>query len=213
MTVDIKVARKEIVSAFSHHWEMNDRGHRAEHFEDVFQCAKHINNVLDLKHDEVSMLFAGYFHDFFAWSRINHHTLARQYFHTTDHPVIVKYFGECPFGREKVAYACAEHRASYNGDFSSQFSELINSADRGFPGDVTKLLRRSFKHRRDINPETPSKEVLVLTLEHMKEKAGTNGYARYPDLYMQVFAEKLKEQKEEIDNLTFGDSVEKVFGL
>jgi hypothetical protein len=200
----IDIAREEIIQAFGTHWELNDRGHQREHFEDVFQCALHIARTLDLKqHLEIDMLFAAYFHDFFAWTRINHHELAFQYFMTADHPLIVKYYGEpSSLARDTVGYACRQHRASYKGQFNDQFAELINSADRGFPGDVQKLLQRSYKHRLGTHPDMDPEERMKLCLEHMKHKAGSKGYARYPDLYMQVFAEKLKGQMEEIDNLS-----------
>jgi len=193
--------RKEIIDNFAHHWELNDRGHQREHFEAVFQTAKHINTELKMGYQEVDMLFAAYFHDFFAWTRINHHELAYQYFMTTDHPLIVKYFGESELQREMVAFACREHRASYKGTFTGPFSELINSADRCFPGDVQALLQRSYNHRLSTHPDLSEDERTVLCIEHMKHKAGSTGYARYPDMYLQVFGDKLKEQMETIDKL------------
>lgn len=204
MSFAIDSVRKEIITAFSDHWELNDRGHQREHFEAVFQCAKHINEVLDLGHNEIKMLFAGYFHDFFAWTRVNHHELAYQYFMTADHPVIMEYFDNSTAGkirRTSVALACREHRASYTGEFSGQFSELINSADRCFPGDVQALLKRTYDHRLTTHPELSEDERMKLCIEHMKHKAGSKGYARYPDLYMRVFSKELKLQMEEIDDL------------
>lgn len=206
--IDIAVARQEIIDNFAHYWELNDPAHRREHFEAVFQCAKHINEVLGLGYPEIDMLFAAYFHDFFAWTRINHHTLAWNYFRTADHPVILKYYGGLPQRiRDTVADACAQHRASYKGEFSHRFAELINSADRGFPGNVAALVQRCYDHRLGTHPEVSETERMVLSLEHMKGKAGSKGYARYPDLYMQVFGEELKKQMEEIDALSYEDGI------
>lgn len=203
---DIDVVRQEIIDNFAHHWELNDRGHQREHFEAVFQTAKHINEALDLQHSEVNMLFAAYFHDFFAWTRINHHELAYQYFMSADHPLITKYFGHALGGnvssdRFNVANACRQHRASFKGEFTNQFAELINSADRCFPGDVQALLQRSYNHRLTTHPDLSEDERTVLCIEHMKHKAGSKGYARYPDLYLRVFRDQLTLQMEEIDNL------------
>ena len=202
----IDVVRKEIVTDFSHFWKLNDAGHQQDHFEQVFKCAVYINNTLDLNHNKVDMLFAAYFHDFFAWSRVNHHELAYTYFKTTDHPLIVKYFahaneGLVPGSRFNVSNACRQHRASYKGEFTNQFAELINSADRCFPGDVKALLERTYNHRLTTHPDVSEDERMSLCIAHMKEKAGSNGYARYPDLYLQVFGDKLKEQQAEIDQL------------
>ncbi len=207
----IKNARDELSLNFHHQWELNDRGHRMTHFEDVFQCAMYINKELDLGHPEINMLFAGYFHDLFAWTRINHHELAYQYFMTADHPVIVKYFGP-PFYEEGacrnkkpdrllVALACRQHRASYKGQFSNQFAELINSADRGFPKGAEVLLNRVLKHKTDTLPGKSVDELMSISIEFLKSKAGSQGYARYPDLYLKVFGEELKEQMAEIDQL------------
>ena len=206
MQVNIDVVRQEIIDAFAPHWALNDRGHQREHFEDVFQCAKHINDTLGLSHSEVDMLFAAYFHDFFAWSRVNHHEMAYLFMMSADHPVIVKYLGELEgtrvsFARHRVAWACREHRASYKGRFTGEFSELINSADRCFPGDVQRLLQRTYNHRLTTHPDLTEDERKKLCVDHMKHKAGSKGYARYPDLYLRVFGEQLKQQQEEIDNL------------
>lgn len=203
---DIDVIRQEIINDFADHWELNDKGHRRDHFEAVFQTAKHINTALDLQHNEVSLLFAAYFHDFFAWTRINHHELAYQYFISADHPLITKYFGHAlsdnvSSDRFNVANACRQHRASFKGEFVNQFAELINSADRCFPGDVQALLKRTYDHRLTTHPDISEDERMALCIGHMKDKAGSKGYARYPDLYIRVFGDKLKEQMAEIDNL------------
>lgn len=206
--IDIDVARQEIIANFSHHWELNDKGHQRDHFEEVFQTAKHINDVLGLGYPQIDMLFAAYFHDFFAWTRVNHHTLAWDYFRTADHPVILKYYGGLPQRiRDTVADACREHRASFKGEFCHRFAELINSADRGFPGHVQRLLQRTYNHRLTTYPDVSREERLKLCVEHMKEKAGSNGYARYPDLYTRVFSKELKAQMEEIDNLNYKEGI------
>lgn len=212
---DIDEVRKEIIADFAHHWELNDRGHQREHFEAVFQTGRHISICLGLEKQikEVDILFAAYFHDFFAWTRVNHHEMAYQYFMTADHPLIMKYYPDDPAGkirRSLVAFGCREHRASYKGAFTTLFSELINSADRCFPGDVQALLKRTYDHRLSTHPDISEDERMALCVGHMKEKAGSKGYARYPDLYMQVFGEKLKEQMEEIDNLNYKDGIWKL---
>lgn len=203
---DIDIVRQRIINDFADHWELNDKGHRRDHFEEVFRTAKHINNELKLGYREVDMLFAAYFHDFFAWTRVNHHELAYRFMMTADHPLIVKYLGEADESsftseRHMVAWACRQHRASFKGQFISEFAELINSADRCFPGDVQALLKRTYNHRLSTHPDISPEERMKLCVEHMKHKAGSKGYARYPDLYLRVFGDKLKEQMTEIDNL------------
>lgn len=192
--------RKQIIESFSELWELNDKAHRKEHFEEVFQTAMVIDQRLGLGYDPKWMLFAAYFHDMFAWSRNNHHTLSYEWLVTTDHPLIVNNLQ----GEElrNVYLGCQQHRASFKGEFSNRFAELINSADRGLPGRVTQMRYRAVMYREKHNPEMTLAERRESALKHLKEKFGTGGYARYPDLYIKAFGAELEEQRKEIDALT-----------
>lgn len=189
--------KSKIVNGFHKHWELNDRAHRIEHFEAVNECALYINNKLGLEHCPKLILLAAFFHDLFAWSRFNHEILSHEWVATTDHEI----FRALDFvERDLVAMACAEHRASYDGDFSSSFSELISSADRGFPGDVPSMLNRAVLYRLAQGASTD--EATRGAVIHLKEKYGTGGYARYPDIYMRAFGDELAKQRLAIDTLT-----------
>lgn len=191
--------RQEIIKAFESHWELNDRAHRLEHFEEVFQTGMSINQRLDLDYDPKLILFASYFHDLFAWSRENHHTLSHVFINGTDHPVIVDNLSS--HERYYVGLGCREHRASFEGQFTNEFSELINSADRGLPGDVHAMLGRALAYRSHRYPEESVEACKAVSLKHLKEKFGTGGYARYPDLYVKAFGSELQAQREVIDRL------------
>ncbi|MNC20862.1 hypothetical protein D3C75_688290 [compost metagenome] len=188
--------RIQIVNAFQDKWQINDAAHRANHFEAVFQCALKISERLGINYDHKPMLFTAYFHDLFAWSRFNHHELSFHWMMTTDHPVICDNLK--PAEMMLVAWACNQHRASFKGKFKYEFCELMNSADREEPGDVGRMLERAIMYRVGNHPEQSEDERYAESVKHLKEKFGSSGYARYPDMYLKCFKEELQKQRDEI---------------
>lgn len=197
MTIDL--LRKAIIQQFSSVWELNDKAHQKEHFEDVFQCGMILNTELELNYEPKLILFAAYFHDMFAWSRNNHHEMSFHWVHTTDHKLILDNLS--PHETMMVAWACNQHRASFRGSFKSNFCELINSADRGVPGDVMHMLHRAVKYREKLHPEMSDDERMAGAIAHLKEKYGDNGYARYPDMYFKIFGKELDVIRKQIASL------------
>lgn len=200
--MNIDQLRAAIIKEFSPKWEINDKAHRREHFEDVFQCGMHINDKLGLGYEPKLILFAAYFHDLFAWTRHNHHEMAFHWMTTTDDPLIIGNLN--PSETMLVAWACNQHRASFTGSFKSQFCELINSADRGFPGNISAMLDRAIKYREHKFPDMGRDERRVGAIKHLHEKFGFTGYARYPAMYTNVFGVELEQQRAEINDLHKG---------
>ena len=196
----INQIRQELVDAFSPHWALNDPAHQQEHFEDVFKTAMYINKDQHYFFDPVHILFAAYLHDLFAWSRKNHHDLSCEFVRDTDHPLILKYLPS-QNERDVVAYACHEHRASYKGTFYSAFTAMINAADRGFPNDVPAMVERSRKYWLAKWPEMSEDERMAGVIQHIKDKFGHGGYARYPDVYLRTFGGQVNEMKDKIAKL------------
>lgn len=194
----IETIRSEIVDCFSQAWELNDLAHRQDHFEEVFKTGIHLNEDQHYYFDPVHILFAAYFHDMFAWSRVNHHELSFLWMRTTDHPVTRHLTASAI---KMVAHACLEHRASFKGTFTSEFAELINSADRGFPDDVPAMVERSRKYWLTHNPLMSDDERMAGVIAHIKEKFGHNGYARYPDIYLKTFGDRLDAMRDEVERL------------
>lgn len=199
----VDTLRDKIVASFSTHWELNDAAHRAAHFEEVFVTGLEISNRLSLGVDERELLFAAYFHDLFAWSRMNHHELSWEFVQGTDHPLIAEYLSA--EARHRVAWACRQHRASYRGEFVSQFSELVNSADRGRPGRVADMVQRAVDYRTSRFPDMPPDETLRESIRHVQEKFGHGGYARYPAMYEHCYSVELRAQRDEIARLVLPD--------
>jgi hypothetical protein len=194
--VDVNQLRQTIIEQFSPRWELNDRGHRIEHFDAVEKCGLYINEQSGLGFDPKLILMFAYFHDLFTWDRGKHHLLSGFWIETSDHPIL-----DCldDLERKWVADACREHRASYKGEYSREFSELAASADRGFPGKVDGMLQRAILYRVDRG--FSEEDARVGAIEHLKEKFGSTGYAKYPGLYEKVFGDVLEKQRKEVDSL------------
>ena len=185
--------RKEIIRDYSHLWELNDEGHRVEHFDAVYRCGIYLNDRLGGKYSQAVILMAAFFHDMFAWSRKNHHEMSATWISTTDFP-IMRHF--TPDERFLIAIGCEEHRASRKTPFTHEFGELISSADRGFPASAQELLARALRSRSKTGEDDLTKRVRAVA--HLKEKYGVDGYARLPDMYREAFAEELKVQAQEV---------------
>ena len=189
--------RFTIINDFSQAWSLNDAAHRVEHFRMVELTGHHINSTLNLGFNPKHILLVAYFHDLFSWSRHNHHLISGEWIMTTDYPLIAQLDHE---ERSLVASGCREHRASNQQPFSNQFAELMSSADRGFPDNNLKgMLQRAIEYRlhRGYNHEEAHKGALA----HLKEKFGSHGYARYPNLYLRTFQKELQEQRDLVDLL------------
>lgn len=198
--MDIAKFRNLIISNFDSHYALNDPGHRVPHFEDVFQTGLKINEAIKGSYDPKLILFVGYFHDLFAWSRKNHHDLSSDFILETDHPLIVEHLNEQE--RKLVAAGCQEHRASRKLPFTCEFSEMMNAADRGKPVSVMEMVTRSIQYKSHRNKDLPYHEVVKEAVAHIKEKYGHGGYASYPKCYELTFGNVLDKRRDEIKTLS-----------
>lgn len=195
---EVNDLRSRISAEFEKHWELNDGAHRRKHFAEVEACGRLINRRLELGYSHKLILFVAYFHDLFAWSRNIHERMSFDYVTGTDNKLFDVLF---PEERELVALACLEHRASFKGEYSNQFSAMMASADRGLPGNVEAMVERSVRYHYDALKVNNQVEARVRAVKHIKEKFGTGGYARYPELYLKAFGPELEKQRKEIDAL------------
>lgn len=188
--------RNRIIEQFTNVWKANDLAHRVTHFMAVEECGNSINLKLELGFDPKLIQLVAFFHDMFAWSRNNHHEMSAQWVISTDHPILANL---SPRERSDVYWGCLQHRASFKGIFANQFAELMNAADREIPGNVIQMLNRAHQFR--LAKGMSGDEAQAGAIAHIKEKFGTGGYARYPDLYLKAFGDELAAQRIEIDNL------------
>lgn len=185
----------EFINAFMDQYELNDPAHRLQHFEEVLEVGLELREAFELYKYSVDMLIAGaYLHDLFARYRDIHHILAEEFVKNSDHSVLSRF---TTHERNILAKGCGEHRSSYKGAYSSEFSELLSSADCGRVTDGDNLLTRSIEYHRyhfGISTSEAEKEAK----KHMKEKFGEDGYARYPTMYKRYYSEALKRRNKVI---------------
>jgi hypothetical protein len=194
--------RDRLISKMGAVYRCNDGAHQIQHFNAVEVCGNEINNRLKLGFDPKLIMLVAYLHDMFAWSRVNHHLLSSEFVRTTDFELLADL---TDVQRSMVAAGCKEHRASFTGEFSWAFSELMNAADRELPGNVSAMLERAIQYRVDNLGWTDSEESRAAVYDdavaHIKEKFGDGGYARYPKMYLECFAPELEQQRIDIANL------------
>ena len=163
-----------------------DEAHLIDHADDVCELALEINR----EYSDKLVILASYIHDIFnAINRKKHHILAYEYVKNRSDAFLQELSDE---ELKLVAHAVLEHRASFKGKFFSKLSAIISSADRGLP-DLNKIVIRSMLYNnanaRDV-------------YNHMVNKYGSKGYAKYPAIYQEIFTKELKEFKEEVDNIS-----------
>lgn len=201
-----------VVNKYGSHWELTDPAHRQDHFDDVYEQGLLINDKLNLGYDTKLIFVAAYFHDLFAAFREVHHTLSYEFIKETDCEIITELLGEVgSSNRVMVSDACHEHRASFKGEYTCMFSDLIASADRGgIPNVVlriTEIVKRAYLYTKDKNPNTGLEVVCVNVLTHLKDKYSSHGYSKLPLCYEVYYKDKIDLVKRMIDKLTLNDVI------
>lgn len=187
----------ELVAYTGGMYARNDRAHQIGHVASVGKLATTLNRDLGLGLDDRLLLIAAYMHDIFNRCRDHHHDIAADY--------VLGMWKHIPGNltveeARTVADAVREHRASYKGEFSSLYSEVISAADRGRPTTANVLLERSILYGIDRLGLT-QEAALCAAIQNTKEKYGTNGYVNYPPLYRRMFAFEIERLQKEVDAL------------
>ncbi len=178
--------QKEVRAFYEPFYKDGDLAHQIDHADSVCELALEINKECDPK----LVILTAYIHDIFnATDRKNHNQLAYEYVLEAKD----KFLKE--LSKEElllVAHAVLEHRASFKGKFYSKLSEIISSADRGKP-DIKEVVIRSMQFNGGNTQDV---------YKHLKEKYGSNGYAKYPQSYQNFFHKELEHFQNKIDTLT-----------
>lgn len=183
---NMKNFRKNVRDYYKAYYENGDEAHLIDHADSMCNLALKINNGLD----EKLIILASYLHDMFnATNRPTHNKLAYEYVLKAEDKFLAKLSKDEVL---MVAHAVLEHRASFKGVFYSGLSAIISSADRGLP-DLDATVIRSMKFNK-ANAED--------VYAHIKDKYGSNGYAKYPDVYREIFREELEAFKKLADEVT-----------
>lgn len=182
-----------------------DSSHGWSHVEDVAKNALEINRKMILNLNEEYLVLAALFHDIYSdTDRKNHHTLAADWFAR----FMVKQYKYDAIDILEMSLAIKEHRASYNGEYSSLLSEVLAAADRGAP-DLNSLIIRSSKYYLEKEPNRDLKTVAENVYKHMLEKYSRTGYMKYNAIYSSFYGEEIYNMYAAIDDL----NIDKVFNI
>ena len=196
MKGSIEMNLKKVRDTYINKINMNDGAHLIDHVDDVYAQAVAMNDELNLNIPPMSIILMAYTHDLFAINRDDHHQLAHDF--VMDECVFTKSMDEEEV--KKIAMAVLQHRASFKGDYYSEYSELLASADRGAPGCVATMIHRSFTF---ATSKLGKLKTVAMThaFEHMAEKYGHGGYAKYPVMYVKYWDCVLNRQQDLIGTL------------
>lgn len=182
--------KEKVREFYKPYYDNGDKAHLINHADDVCELALEINKDCS----EKLVILASYIHDIFnATDRKKHNILAYDYVKNRSDKFLKELSDE---ELDLVAHAVLEHRGSFKGEFFSKLSAIISSADRERP-DVAKIVIRSMLYNN-----ADAQDVYA----HMIDKYSSNGYAKYPKVYKEIFEKELEEFKKEVDNI----SVEKI---
>lgn len=179
---------KELSEYLTDEYSLNDTAHHIDHVKAVCNRALCINAAYRLGYDPFMIIAAALYHDLFTRFRDNHHYLAEVHILTSKHWSLRRFDDE---QRVLIGKACLEHRASWKGGYSSTLSELIATADRGSPNNLTEMVTRCYSYGISKLKQTPQ-EALDRVLPHLREKYSRTGYQKLSSLYMRVYGSKLE---------------------
>ena len=178
--------------------------HGMDHMEEVYKKAIYLNIKYNLNIAKDEILIVSLFHDIFQdKNRDKHHILAYDWIMSSMHPMITL---NDKVKQKRIALAIKEHRASYDGNYSSPLSELLATADREVP-DINKIIIRAYKYQLDKYPNRSHKEMITNVVEHLVEKYGRNGYSKYTYIYNLEYVELLLDLFDIIDKIQAGKVV------
>ena len=106
-----------------------------------------------------------------------------------------------------VLSGIAEHRASYDGGYSSRVATIVACADRAPPTRPIDLYVRSYEYAKAHGKN--HHDATRHAFKHISEKFGRDGYAKYPWLYYEVYAEQLKCIHDFIDAITLNGLIKR----
>lgn len=173
----------------------SDKAHDEKHIKDVWSKARKMCDFTGNRFNHI-IKAAVAFHDITAKKdRENHNISGAEYF--------LKRSEGCMNNddREVVANCIREHRSSYSGKYSHEYSEILASADRDAPSDVKSMVERSYKYARTKENKSPELSVKHC-VAHIKEKYGRNGTAKYPELYKRFYKNEVNRMYKKIDDIT-----------
>ncbi len=178
-----------IMGPKSFNWAINYTTDIYNSFLDDSHGVNHIGNVIgkglcilidnadkNLLNDSVKIFIASLWHDLFTYENRNqHHLLASE--------DILKYGNQLSVNDhdlKDISMMIYRHRASSkepNDIPVTRLEKILSDADRSY--DLTEFITRSISHHKVHSCTVTVYEQASNVLEHLKDKYGTNGYAKF----------------------------------
>lgn len=152
-------------------YEKNDVGHGLEHINYVIdRCMKFAKQLDSINYDMVYVIAS--YHD------VAHHINPKEHERISSEMLfgdnnLRKFFNE-----EEMCImrdAVYDHRASMDGEPRSVYGKIVSSADRNI--NIDDILKRTYTYRVSHFPDSSVEEIINESLEHIKKKFGSGGYA------------------------------------
>lgn len=163
--------------------ERNDVAHYFDHVDAVIRQSQSLATIAFAESDKYKdpsvkriVAIAALMHDTACWvNRADHHKIAAEWMmNNLDSEESLKFYGLIPAEVPIIATCILEHRASWDKDRSSIYSEIVAAADRG-KLEITECLRRSYLYGR-FAKGLDVKAATTHACDHIADKYGENGY-------------------------------------
>jgi len=169
-----------------------DGAHDDEHARMVISNSEYIaTNIMKDENIELDMNIVrvvAAMHDLgLAYDRKTHHIKSGEI--VRKEKELRKYFTEEQI--EIIAKAVEEHRASYKGEYTSIYSKIVSDADR--INDINTMISRSYKYNKKHNPEFSDEELYHAVTDHLRDKYGVKGYARFNTKYADIILSETRK--------------------
>lgn len=173
-----------------------DKAHQLDHIRSVVSNVIRICHLLEKREHLKLAIIAAVYHDIYSTKELRsvHHLKSFNWI-LDNKPILERKYKIDYDDCLTVAYACLEHRGSHKGNYNSIVSEIVAAADRGIPSkeDVDTYIGRSYLYARD-NLGLGITDSKFHAIKHIQEKFGVNAYAKAPDWYHLMFAERIEER-------------------
>lgn len=176
-----------------------DNGHAWPHICDVINAAYVISKKMNRDMNDI-VEYACLYHDIslpLGMDRKTHHIDSAK--------VFLEQHKDMDETKANIIANCIrEHRSSVGG-CSTIDSEIVSSSDNGVPAVtldnmIEKLIMRSVRHHLHVDKGTLD-EAIHEACNHIKDKYGKHGYAKYPLLYIKLFHIELEKQRKLVESI------------
>ncbi|AWN09102.1 putative HD domain protein [Salmonella phage SPAsTU] len=196
---------EQLLRQFRDFYRYTDKAHRIDHITNVKSNAIRIAFMLGKTEHLKLALIAVAAHDIFSTKedRASHHIKAYNWV-LDNKPVLKRKYKLTDDDCLTIAHAVLEHRSSHKGNYNGIVSEIVAAADRGIPSvdDVTNYMHRSYLFAREQGKSVTDSKFHAV--RHVQDKFGMNGKSNVPEWYGTLFAERILERRDFVEQLDNG---------